>query len=483
MSTTITTENVGPITRLEIPVDPEGGVTVLRGHNGAGKDTAIEAVARALGGKGGLQRADGATRGVVEGLGVRLTIGKVTRTSGQCEAVSLTGKFDLAEFVEPPVKDPEAADRARIKSLLGIRGVKADVERFRDLPGDPETLKAILRADDVAGASDLVVQAQRVKGYLEREARGAEEEANRYDGKAAACRETVQAVDLTGEADGAALQARLEEALERSGALQQQRTVAAAAEKAAAEAQKRLEDAKVSYSGRTLKDAEGVAQAASDAAEAQFKRAEQARTTLKAAEEALADARHDLKQAEAAETAAEIHEQLAAGWQATIDADRPAPVSDAEMNAAAQAVLQAREAIEQGARIRDARAKAEDADRYAEDARLARDEAGQLRKSAHSTDGVLSKAVASATIRVERGKCLFGDLSKGEAWRIAILEAVGRIRELHAEGLALVPIPQHAWEGLDPENRQLVVEVAKDERVNVITAEAASGPLRAETEE
>jgi L-lactate utilization protein LutC len=63
----------------------------------------------------------------------------------------------------------------------------------------------------------------------------------------------------------------------------------------------------------------------------------------------------------------------------------------------------------------------------------------------------------------------------GERWRIAleiVIAAVG-------EGGLLV-IPQEAWEGLDPQNREAIAQQAKSARVVILTAECADSELSAE---
>ena len=489
---TIVIENVGAIKRLEIPVDPKGGVTVLHGRNGCGKDTGLGAVSRGLGGKQTVERSDGADKGTLEGFGVRLTIGKSTRSKGLCQALSLTGTLDLAEFVDPPVKDPAAADRTRIKALLALRGVQADAGLFHDL-GAGEAVAQILAAPAVRLATDLVDQARQVKAAMQEAARVAEEEAAAMGGKAEACREAAEGLDLEAESDREKLQAEWEAAFANQNVLTERRNAADDGAEAVVTAETALEKAKAGYEGPTHDEAKRTAHTVAKALAAQEGRVAGIRVELEAAEKAVRDT--DAKWHQAAQTAnlAEHHENLIADWQATIDADRPEPVTNDDMNAAIQAVATTADAIDQGVRIRDARQKAEEADTHAAEAQLARESAEHFRKAAAGTDAVLSKAVASPTIYVNDGrvyvahdkreKCLFAALSKGEAWRVGILEAVARVRDLDAEGMALIPIPQHAWEGLDDAARALVVRTAREKRVNIITADCrAGGELRAEVE-
>ena len=103
---------------------------------------------------------------------------------------------------------------------------------------------------------------------------------------------------------------------------------------------------------------------------------------------------------------------------------------------------------------------------------------------------VLSDAVKSEQVRIEggrlvvdhpkRGKTLYHELSHGERATIAVLEAVKRIRDLGLEEIALIPIQQQIWEGIDPANREAIWKLCREQKVNILTAECSSGDLRAE---
>ena len=45
-------KNIGPISTLSMPVPEGGGVVVLKGRNGSGKSTALDAISAAVSGKG-----------------------------------------------------------------------------------------------------------------------------------------------------------------------------------------------------------------------------------------------------------------------------------------------------------------------------------------------------------------------------------------------------------------------------------------------
>ncbi|MBK8191523.1 MAG: hypothetical protein IPK79_13880 [Vampirovibrionales bacterium] len=115
------------------------------------------------------------------------------------------------------------------------------------------------------------------------------------------------------------------------------------------------------------------------------------------------------------------------------------------------------------------------------------EEAKELREKAKQTDEVLSEIVAeipACPLRVvdgrlvtdtKRGATFYSDLSAGERWRIALdiaIQAVGTG--------GLLVIPQEAWEGLDPQNRDAIAKQAKAARVVILTAECSDSELSAE---
>ena len=114
-------------------------------------------------------------------------------------------------------------------------------------------------------------------------------------------------------------------------------------------------------------------------------------------------------------------------------------------------------------------------------------EAIDLRAKAKQTDEVLSEIVSTLSgcpltviegrlsTQTKRGPTFYADLSMGERWRIALEIAIAAV----GEGGLLV-IPQEAWEGLDPQNREAIAKQAKAARVVILTAECYDSELSAE---
>ena len=488
MSDTIKVSHIaGAIDELAIPVEPGGGITVIKGVNGAGKDSALDAVARFTGGSGPLEYSDGHPAGWVDGFGAHLSVARSTRLSGQLEVTGLSGLFDLSEFVDPLFKDPAVADAHRIKKLLALRGTDAKPEMFWPLFGGKEAFEAAIT---ITGTPDLVEMARRVEAKAQEVARGKEDRAKHAEGQATACAGASDGLDMDAESDAKALQALLEGAIAGDAAVKTSADLNRIALGKAAEAEEAIAKREEEYSGPTVKDAHAALDDKQEAVVCAHCAVADLQKQL-----AGAEAHHEKCQAEAGEaenaldTAGE-HERTIAIWRQTVaDACGVYPTPDDELACAAEAVTTAREAVEAGVLVRVAKEKAEEAKEWTEKSATLRTDATALREAGRATDSVLSKAVASDSLWVEggrlmsqhaRGAVLFHILSKGEKWVIAILEAVKRIRELAAEGTAIIVIPQQAWEGLDPVNRRMVWQCALDERVTILAAQCDGGALRAE---
>lgn len=477
-------KNVGPVSKLSLPIPEGGGVVVLRGRNGAGKSTVLDAAQALIKGKGKLACKDGERCGEVAGWGAKITVGQTTRRSGELDVISLEGRLDVSQLVDPGIADPAAADARRIKALLALTGASVPREAFAAVFPQSVPLDTIPHNS----TGDPVEYAAIVK-------RAAESEARRIESARDAAREHARGLLASVKdapavaADAGALQAALERAIAREAELRAEQAEAARREDAAREAREALDSVQ---QGRPVEE---WALAVTDAQErlaAQIVAVAGCRAALEKAEAELATAEADAQCCRAALEAAEIRLAAAqklgtaiAGWRATIEASesQAGPIPE-EIARAAQITADARAAVEQGAIARhavDVRAEAESlaaaADGHAESA-------AALRETAAAIDDVLSGAVACDVLRVsagrlvtitERGFVPFGELSQGERWSIALELATRRV----GRG-GVVPVPQEAWEGLDPDNRAAVARVAASLGVVVLTAEADRGDIRAE---
>jgi len=479
MTDAITIRDVGPIHELEIPLPREGGVVVLYGRNGRGKSKALEAVDSLVAGRGKIEARDGTKRGEVDGFGARLTVARSTRRSGQAEVVTLEGRLNVADLVQPKIKDPAAADAYRIKALVQLAGVEASAERFAELLGGMEALREIVPADDL-DTDDPVQMAARVKRRIEAAARAAEAAAEHAQQEAAALARQADAVNLDAPCDGAALQADLEARLAERAALIERARASAEAQQMARAARRSLDEAADNHEGVTVEQAQAFEQAAHAELDVATAEVERLRASLHEAEHQAEQRRIRYSGAIAARKAAERHEAALAVWREQVAAAESVElVPQADLDAAEKAVKAARHAVETGVLVRQAHDALADAEAVRERQAGHEKAAERLRDAAHGTDEVLSMAVGQSCsrLRVEAGRLVldtargvtyYGELSHGERWRIALDLAIDA---LPAGGV--LTLPQEAWEGLDPPNRQQIAEHVAGRGAVLLTAQAS----------
>lgn len=491
----LTIENVGAIRHLSIPIPEGGGVVELAGPHGSGKTTAITAAQSILTRKNhGLTTTDSApvgSQGRVEWGQARLVLGKSSKTTGEMEVEHLEGRLDLSMLVDPGMVSEDANDKRRIKALCTLSGVVAERKLFFPIVGGREEFERLISAT-AASKDDLVEMAAAVKRDLELAARKEEDEALKADGRAATCLKTAEDVDATGEADGAKLQAALEEAISRKSALAQQAKDAENATRAALNAKADLAKADRAYDGLGLFEAEKAVADKRDWLVKAGAEVVRLAAELAAAKEQMASADSACRLAEQVLQSATQHEANMAGWRKTIDGavdvQSPEPVHLME---AERAVTAARAAVETGVSIRAAIKAKEEAIAHRETATKHREESIRLRDAAAGTDAILDDAIKSPAFFVRdgrlvvkherraKGECHYGELSDGERWIMAIDLALDR---LDTDGVqrkdALLTLPQRAWEGLQPSARKDIHEHAKQHGVTILTARADDGELR-----
>lgn len=480
---TIEINNIGPIEHVRIPIPEGGGVVVMRGRNGSGKSTAIEAVGRLA--RGSDLRAKprhGSKKGSIEGFGATVQVGmKRVIGEGQLVVEAFDKRIDIGRLVDPGIKDPESADRQRIQTACALAGVESDASLWGTLaPG----LEAELQV------GDLMEQAKNVRKELHRRAREHEDEATRLQERARVLQAEageVEDFDFTDEA----AQANLEAAISEHSALK-------ARAEAATAARERGEKAKawLAQQGKAPDlDALNVT------LQAAFDRRDEAEALVEECEKKLIDAR--LSHAKAADAVRHARSELEAGEKlAEHRAAADAALADATKHAGAcptaeqlaeaeRKVAQARKDIALAAAAARADEKKQQAKAALEEREAVRDQADAARAAADRVDDILAQHLAAvmpqglrvidSRLVLERGTRLvpFAELSDGERWTIALDIA---IEAMPAAGV--IPIEQPAWEGLDGEARRAIAAHAKKRGITIITAEADHGAevgaLRAE---
>lgn len=482
----ITIEGIGPILKpLTIPLPEGGGVVVLRGRNGLGKDEGILAARSLIDGEGSLETHDRAIAGTVEGFDCKIVVGKRTRHIGELTVARLEGG-DPSNFVSPKGKEAGTRDSDRIAELCNLARVKVDWKPFEMLVGGRPQLEALARPGTLLLAT-LPEIASALKRDIEVHARAVEAQEENERGRATGLRQGMQGIDLNAPHDEGDLRRDVTLAERAQAELETRAKGAAASAKTAEDARAQLEQAKASYSGPTIERAaanEETARMAVVAAQ------DDVRAAQRALEAATANARLQMESLQAAQNArkgAEAYERSIAGWSASIDAARearPAPTND-EIATCTVNLSNARGAVENGAIVRRALQHRAEADAAAVRSMDLKARAESLRDAARACEDILSQAisvVAPRGLRVrdgrlildtQRGETFFDVLSKGERWKIGLDVAIDA-----AGPGAIIPIEQTAWESLDPLNRAIVWNHARAREATILTAQCDAGDLR-----
>jgi ABC-type cobalamin/Fe3+-siderophores transport system ATPase subunit len=495
----VSIRNVGPVIKLDFETPAEGGVVVMRGRNGRGKSTVINAVESAINpSRGRVSVTDGEATGQVEAFGVEMRIGRKSTRLGELEVETLEGRLSVADLVEPGIKTPEAADAKRIKALVQLAEVPASAELFYSLFGGQEGFEAVVRPQSLE-TDDLVVLAEKIKADAERKARELEDSAEHARRNVAIHEAASKGIDLEGEADKAKLDRAYQEAFAAVSRLEGQRDGYNTA-KATYDANKAKRDVlKATYAGQPIEaaqQAEADANAAAESMQLAIKAAEEQRAAIQrqldAADASIKGQRAEyavlterVAAAVAARHAAERHAQEVRALQEAILEGLPEAPSDDAIAAANKALDEARAAIVQGERVREAREHATLAEAARKKANDDARRALELRDAGQRIDEVLSKAVSKAgtPLVVEAGrlkiagtkrtggKTNFGELSHGERWRLGMEIAIAQIKKTGRPGL--IALPQEAYESLDGVARRIIAETVAGTGVVVLTAECS----------
>lgn len=476
--------NVAGVSDLRLRLDP--GVNVLLGPNGAGKTSAIRAVTRAFGGKVPLEVRDGAGQGVVEAPGVKLSVKRVVRASGEAD-VALADSGPLATLIDPGMADPDAAARARIRALLELVALPVTEERVATLAGDEEVAESVVQELREGAIDDLLHAAERCRLTAHALKRETEKQAN----------------ELTARAQVA--ESRMAEALEKVGGEASLVEISAAdAEAAGHDAVQKLEVARVSARQRQeleSRQAEIRAQlgdppdpakfdqdieARRGAVDAHNRRILELEQQISKERELLAGVREDLRHLEQQkaeeEKRAKQHGENLRILELPVEGSTPEEVEELEAGVAkARATFAA-------ARLADdyRKAKAEAAT------------AGQEAKTAHERAEVLEALATSVGNRlglllsgteaegltvvdgrlavVEEGKVFDFETRRSEGQRIAASLRVAA----RAYGGKVIPLEGRFWQALDDGHRQEFARLAADLGLYVITEQPAEGELRVE---
>jgi len=475
-------KDIGPITRLSLPLPDGGGVCVLRGGNGVGKTSAITALLTLCGGKSALHARDEATTGSVEGLGAKLNVGARTRRTGEIGVATLEGKLSIGDLVEPGLVDPVAADAKRIRALLALTNAKASLSLFSGLLGEDGPPLAEVLGLEAMSADDLLGMAGLVKRDLETAARQREARVGQHKAEAAVLRAAVDGLPKAARVDEVALLAEMRRASAEHARLLEAAKAAGMAETERERLKSRLKAAEDAYQGPPLL----VVQKAVDELESAVLREEGRITGLQEAIRKLETARDEWKRqrdlaAVGRDSAAQHFRDVASVKDALGEIQAVEPPTAEELAVAFDRTTRAADALGTAAAGRQAaekRRRAEEEEAKADD--FAK-EAQRFRDGARAVDGVLSNAVACPELRVQAGRLVtdtargvtaLAELSTGERWAIALPIAARTV----GKG-GLIPVTQEAWQALDATRKSEVAMLARDLEVWIVTAEVTNGPL------
>jgi hypothetical protein len=485
-------QDVGPIVKFTIPFPDEGQgkIIVLKAPNNTGKSVALEAVDKHFGGEGHpTRRRDAAGSGSIRGLGALVTLGQTTRTSGELAVRALSSRYRPDLLVDPGIKDSKKADRARIKALIELRGVKPDLKLFDELVDSREELERLVPGDVLHGGDVLAIQ-QALKKALEAAARKAEGEAKSEKGHAQADAEAAEneRVDTSIEDDMPALVAAHEQAIADRSAKETQAQEAAKADHRRQEQEAELEKLVEKQAGGQTRDqviahCEEI-EAKFDNAAKMLDAAQKAYTTagrtVDAANNEYGIFQSQFAEAKRTRKAVIEREQAITQTRQTIAvlSGGPRP-SEADLDKAASDVDLARSNIAAAEARGRARAALARRDKHAEKAASLESSATRLRTAAKSSEHVFAEMITGGkwSVRDERllvnldgADVLFAEQSAGTRWTVSIDETIGAARRVDAEAFQL---QQEAWEGIDFQNRQSLNRQIRDTAVCMITGESS----------
>ena len=455
--------NIGAIQELTIPVKP-GTVTVLTGPNGAGKSTAIEVVKTvATGQKGSLTPHDGKKSGQIRIPGCTIKIGGRLSKQGEPEqsfAIVEDGG-GIAQLIDPGIKDPVAADKRRIQSLLAAAGAETDWSEIREYLGEA------LFEEFHAGCkvTELVDVVADLKKFLQKKARTAESEVDTATGAIEAIGDIPEAAEIpdVNELMDLSLQAGRKRENLQSRFDTQQETL-----KALEGFDVDLDEIRVDESQlESLQTQKSTLEKSIAEMQAQLSKVE---TQIEVKSGQITTARENARRFESMKAAVKdlvTEQQL---QEATVAASEAAE----RYETAVAAKQDAERHTANRARLVSLKAKREQSEAAAAKCRELSDGATGLLSSAVSRfEGWSVDEDLRLCCEHTRGVIPFADLSPGER---AIRAIQVRFHSFHpTDGeIPIAAIPQEVWESLDAANQNILRGWIAESEIAVVTARAAT---------
>ena len=480
-------KNIGPIKEESIDPLEGGGIILLVGGQGCGKSTALDAITRRLSGQStaiDLQPRDGTSRGELWIGEAKLTVTRGRKAlKGELEVQHIEGKFDISKLVDPGIKDPLAADQARIKALIALSGATASPSDFYDAAGGQEAFDELGIDCD---AADPIVLAGRTSRALQKTALKCKQKATTDFAAAKTKRDEASKVDTSRQSDRDVLQSAYNAAHTLAAELGAKQSQYTEQQATVAQAYKSIDELKppgvaVDKATKSLADHE-------HSLASSVKEIDKADADLKRAENDYERIRASVKQAKQILDLAQSYAETVSNLKEVIASAQLEPVTDDNLAAADKALATANQAIETGVAIRQAKDLTSEAEFAEISAIKSQEQAETLRNQSKAVDEILSGLIPAGNLRIDEGRIvtktdrssseLFSELSDGERAALAIEVTVPNLPE---HGLLIAP--QWMWEGWTESTQDMVWEKLKKHGVIMLTAEARDGELAVEVYE
>jgi hypothetical protein len=513
----VTIENFGPIERAAFRFVP-GRITVVYGSNGAGKSEsqiAGDVLAGVLGARDKIKLREGAESGRISGFGreVKFTAKRSTIT-GELEVLIVEEGFSLARFVDPGFKTAESNDRQRLKDLASVLGIEVDhdavcqlvagldAERFKvSESADPidkkaEAITAIEKrertiynrivSEKTTKAKDPAEYVASLKTDCDRVALESEKTALVLTAEADALEDTLPDALPDVETDPEVLSAALADAVNAKRDLQRRDESAADAERLA----KLAEGVLTGGQGQSVADASAAVLAADVEVQESATLIHDMEAALERERVRLQGLKRRFDEANAAMEAAEARRDELEKARKDLAAKIVRPTAE-EWTKAEAGIKSAEDAIQSGAKVREAVETRRKIKERRDEAIENTKEAESLRLAAKECVGLLIEPINSLHCGIEideawrliftehplrdGGRCPVEELSDGERWTLVVRLLVGVVGGNDVE--AFVAIPQSALEGLDALALKMLIDEVAKTRLMVFVAKATATEL------
>ena len=474
----------GPIDRLSLKIDGPG-VYLMRAENGAGKSIALSAVKTLITGEGKLPIGYGKEEAKITGLGVTVSFGRTKRgvsKFGELEVQSLEGSYSLGNFVKPANKDPLVSDAKSIKELLKISGYKVGPEVFSGLFMSEKEFNEVVQIDSIS--DDPVEMSSRIKRDIEEAARHYEAVFSKSKADGQVLFDSVPKEMTENEIESPE---EVEKALDCS---KHRHWKLITARSNGLREIKNREDVKAKLSVMEPRLVNDIL------IEGQFLRHEafNLTTRIQIAEKSLSEMKQNLaaisehieiKLTELADAKNQTKaiDELKKTMESALP-DIPSEEDIAEAGKEMESLVRRLDTSKQNESLMKKSEKAKQLFFKAEEASLV---ASRYRESAAGVEKILADMVSGCgadmivrngrlVVNTKRGEEFFSDLSEGQRCRIGIKLLVDSMKRRFPDDIPVCVLEQEAWEPLQPSVKNEIREIAKQEGVAIIAAEASDDP-------